>query len=96
MTNKKEIEREKHLALLANEFFETLSRDDSEYGGWGQDNKRPFGNSFVAGDIAEIIGLELVDYEDDHKKYERQLKYLDGLYDDLGFYLKYKWREFNK
>jgi hypothetical protein len=42
---------------LADAFFENLQFDGScEYGSIGTDCKRPFGNSFVEGDILEIIG----------------------------------------
>jgi hypothetical protein len=88
--------REKDLKLLANAFFNNLDRYNCEYGGWGVDDKRPFGNSFVEGDIAEIIGLELVDEDDDSEEHEDQIRYLNSLYDDLGPYLKYKWEKLNR
>jgi hypothetical protein len=44
---------------LADAFFKNLRFCDScEYGCLGTDCKRPFGNSYVEGDILEIIGWE--------------------------------------
>ena len=89
-------ERKAAMDLLVEAFFENLQREENiEYGGWGLDNKRPFGNSYVIGDIAEIIGFILPDYED-KDTYNDARRYLDDLYNDLGTYLKYKWRELNK
>lgn len=59
-----------------------------EYGGWGLDGKRPFGNSYVEGDILEIIGWEPIgdEYTQD------QEEYASDLYGDLGEYLRQQWR----
>jgi len=92
----KDPKRGKHLDILAQSFFDNLERGNCEYGGWGHDDKRPYGNSYVAGDIAEMIGLELCDYETDKDLMEEQERYCNSLYDDLGPYMKYKWDEFNK
>lgn len=88
MKNKKE--RKEHMFLLASEFFENLERGDCEYGGWGQDDKRPFGNSNVTGDIAKIVGIEL---DSDSPEYEEKCKYLNDLYSDLGDYLRHMWKK---
>lgn len=52
---------EDHLALLRRAWFDW--EDDYEWGGVGQDQKRPFGNSDVQDDISEIIGREVSSYE---------------------------------
>ncbi|MCK9417448.1 hypothetical protein M0Q97_12480 [Candidatus Dojkabacteria bacterium] len=48
--------KEKHLKLLKNAY---VSWDDCEYGAPTIDPKRPYGNSFVEGDIARILGWEI-------------------------------------
>jgi len=85
-------ERERFLEKLADAFFDHLQRDDVEFGGWGVDSKRPFGNSFVEGDIAEILEIELPEYESE--EYDEVLQFLAGLYADLGVFLRYKWLQF--
>jgi hypothetical protein len=51
-------EKEQHLDLLMDAFFDNLEYDGScEFGSLGLDCKRPFGNSSVEIDILEIIGL---------------------------------------
>lgn len=80
--------RNEDLAKLADAFFENLERNSIEYGGWGLDGKRPFGNSYVEGDILEIIGWEPIgdEYTQD------QEEYASDLYGDLGEYLRQQWR----
>lgn len=57
--------KDKHLALLAQAYFENLTYQENGYGGQtvighvGVDFKRPFGNKDVTGDILEIIGTEM-------------------------------------
>lgn len=75
------------LEKLALAFFVNLRIGDCEYGGWGLDDKRPFGNSDVEGDILDIIGLE---YDED-KNYE-QREYASEIYGELGDYLATEWR----
>ena len=77
------------LSKLANAFFQNLERDNCEYGGWGLDDKRPFGNSDVATDILEIIGWDPV--ADDYYS-ETQQEYAHSLYDKLADYLKDTWQ----
>ena len=89
--------RTKHMNLLADAFFDELQRDNTEFGGWGVDSKRPFGNSFVEPDIAEICGFDRDDiYDDDGEIDEGLAEYLRSLYDDLGLYLRYKWLQYKK
>ena len=84
-----ESEKEKHLRLLANAFFDNLEIDGSEYGGIGLDSKRPFGNSDVEGDMLEILDIEVDDGNDD----DDLRVYVSDLYhNDLIPYLKKKWR----
>ena len=87
-------QRQVHMRLLADAFFENLQRDDVEFGGWGVDSKRPFGNSYVEGDLAEIVGVELPEYKTED--YEDMCVYLRSLYADLGTYLKYRWKAANE
>ena len=89
---KEDPEREKHMNLLADAFYENIQRDDVEFGGLGLDSKRPFGNSDVERDLAEIIGLDLPDEKDEFNEISR---YLYSLYDDLGLFLQYKWICYN-
>ncbi len=87
---KEDPKREAHMEALADAFYEELTREQyCEYGGWGLDDKRPFGNSYVVGDMADIVGIDLPDEEDDAR--DEVEAYLHELYDDLGLYLKYRW-----
>jgi len=89
--------RRRHMEALADAFFDYLMRDNTEYGGWGLDSKRPFGNSFVAPDIAEICGFDRdAVYDDDGDEDEGFTDYLNSLYNDLGIYLRYRWLELKK
>lgn len=87
------------LDKLATAFIENLQRGDCEYGGWGQDDKRPFGNSgnySIAADILEIIGWEPATEDPDWggPAYTRaQQDYAHALYDDLGDHLRKRWQE---
>jgi len=65
---------EKHLALLADAFYENLRIDNCEFGGIGLDCKRPFGNSNVEYDILEIIGIDpTIENEEEWEAYARYL-----------------------
>lgn len=79
---------------LADAFIDHLQRDETEFGGWGVDSKRPFGNSSVYYDLAEILDIEMPDYKTD--KYNDMCSYLGELYGDLGVFLRYKWLAFRK
>lgn len=46
-------------------------------------SKRPFGNSNIEGDVAEIIGLEFPETED-----SAEYKYVEQLYRDVGKWMK--------
>lgn len=84
------------LAKLADAFFENLQYDNVEFGGLGVDSKRPFGNSQVEFDIAEIIDVEIPDEEDDPEAYEETQRYCRELYFFLKFYLQDRWKELKK
>lgn len=84
-------DRTSDLDRLADAFFKNLERESRmEYGGWGLDDKRPFGNSSVAEDILEII--EWPPVADDYYSNEQQ-EYAHELYDDLGEHLRKRWAE---
>ncbi len=88
-------ERRIELEMLADAFFENLEHCDwVEFGGWGLNDKRPFGNSNVERDILEIIGLEEAEYESE--EYKEQRRYARELYNDLGPFILMKWNQFRK
>ncbi len=72
--------KEQDLFKLANAFYENLERETCcEYGGWRLD-------------IAEIIGLELPEQEGVERR--ALTDYCHELYNELGDFLKTKWKEF--
>lgn len=77
-----------HLEILVNEFYETLERGKCEWGAWGQDDKRPFGNSDVIEDILEIIGVIYIadECQNDWNDYACEL------YSHIGPYVKEQWK----
>lgn len=85
-------DRSADMKTLAIAFFENLERDNCEYGGWGVDSKRPFGNSDVDGDIIDLLFSDDEDeaYNEQRRDDEDLRHYVKGLYDDLGDYLKEK------
>lgn len=88
-------DKEKDLFKLATAFFENLQIDDCEFGGLGVDSKRPFGNSYVEGDILEIIGWETEgnDGEDDCYSFIQCQYARDLYYEDLIPFLREKWKQ---
>ena len=84
------------LEKLADAFMDYLQLDDVEFGGWGIDSKRPFGNSFVERDIAEIVGIELPDEEENSEEYDEICRFLRDLYYDLGVFIRWKWLRFRE
>ena len=78
---------------LANAFYKHLRRErHCEYGGWGIDDKRPFGSSFVKGDILDIIGATP---EDNGSWSDEQKMYAEELYSYLGDFLQKAWKEYS-
>jgi hypothetical protein len=65
-------------------FFQNLTRDNCEYGGIGLDSKRPFGNSFVEGDILEMLNATKTGDNGDGPCWSSaQLDYATRMYDSL-------------
>lgn len=60
--------KEEHIKLLQNMYWRY---SDCETGGPEADSKRPYGNSYVPPDVAEILGVEL---SEDDDKYDEQVK----------------------
>lgn len=86
-------QRRKDLLKLATAFFDNLEREKyCEYGGWGLDDKRPFGNSDVEMDILEIIEDPCTDGFDEIP--EDKVKYANSLYNELGEFLKSEWKKY--
>ena len=88
-------QREKDLLKLEAAFFENLERNDyCEYGGIGLDDKRPFGNSDVPGDILKIIGQEKEGDDGDEACWSSfQRTYANKLYDSLVDHLKSRYKQ---
>lgn len=87
--------RENDMYKLACAFFDNIYREQNcEFGGWGLDDKRPFGNKDVYSDILEIIGIpykqQIREFSDELR--EQAEEYVEELYDDLGVYLKEMWK----
>ena len=61
---------ENHVKLLQNAYVDW---DGCEYGAPAIDCKRPYGNSSVEQDIAEIIGVKYNDEDDDQREELRNL-----------------------
>ena len=77
---------------LAKAFFDNLQRGRCEYGGIGLDDKRPFGNSDVEGDILEILGAEPEGDDGEGKCWSsEQYQYARQCYDQLIPYLQGKY-----
>ena len=88
----KQVEQQAHLLKLADKFFDNLIFEHSaEYGYVGLDAKRPFGNSWVEGDILKLIGIRQPKggYTEDQERYARKL-----YCEELIPYLKKKWKEY--
>ena len=62
---------EDHLKLLRRA---CVGWEDCEYGAPSIDCKRPYGNSFVEGDIAEILGWKTKDDELSDEQYDRAVQ----------------------
>lgn len=81
-----------HLFKLADAYFDHLIFDSAaEYGSIGVDSKRPFGNSYVEGDILKIIGIPCPrdGYTDEQEEYARKL-YIEKLIP----FLKSMWKDY--
>jgi hypothetical protein len=84
--------RDADMQKLAEAFFKNLQRDDCEFGAIGVDCKRPFGNSFVEGDILTIIEAERAGNDGECDCWsEEQLEYARAMYDGLIGWLQAKY-----
>lgn len=73
---------EQHCKLYARLHFYV---SDTDYGDWIVTNaKRPFGNSNVYGDMAEILEIEQPDWESGEQWSDEQERVFDELYIDLA------------
>jgi hypothetical protein len=80
----------KDLNALEQAFWENVERqDDCEYGSIGLDCKRPFGNSYVQGDILEIIGKK--PKNEDEGFTDEDCQYADYLYTNLADFMRAKY-----
>lgn len=78
---------------LADAFFDYLQRGGCEYGGWGLDDKRPFGSSSVEASILDILGAT----PEDHGYYsDEQHNYANALYANLGIFLRNQWQQYRE
>lgn len=84
--------RKEDMEKLEREFFVNLQRGNCEYGGIGLDDKRPFGNSDVEGDILEIIEAT-PDGDDGYGACfsSKQRAYAAAMYDGLITWLQSKY-----
>lgn len=90
-------EQKKHLAILADAFFQNLQYDPScEYGSIGVDCKRPFGNSDVEDDILRIINVRMEGDDGEGPCWaSHQREYAASLYQEhLIPYLRDEWMKF--
>ena len=76
--------KQEHLKILAKYYLINIIYLPIEYGCWGLDPKRPFGNSSVERDILEL--LDIIEWNEEYS--ESQLEYAADLYQKLGDYLK--------
>jgi len=71
---------EDHLKLAKRMY---VSWDSGEFGAPAIDCKRPYGNSDVLGDIAEIVGMKAPDFEEDETWPPEDEKKLNDLHQDM-------------
>ena len=69
-----------HIKLLQS-FY--IGWNDCEFGAPSIDPKRPFGNSNVYRDMADILGFELADMDEEPEKYDKQINSLQKGYQEL-------------
>lgn len=76
---------EEHLKLSRRAYVDW---DDCEFGAPAIDCKRPYGNSYVHGDIAEIIGIPLPDRDEGQDFTDQDIKRMDDLHKDMQIVLQ--------
>lgn len=87
--------KQRDLFKLANAFYKNLQPHEDECKGLGLDGKRPFGNSFIEGDVLNIIGWEGESKVEGEHYTPEQLEYARVLFqEDLLKYLQDMWEEF--
>lgn len=85
MTTPDFILTEQHLALLRHAY---VRWEDCEYGAPAIDCKRPYGNSSVVADIAEILGVPLDPDADDYGLTVETRERLERLHRETGIALE--------
>lgn len=84
--------RDDDMLKLEQAFFANLQRGHCEYGGIGLDDKRPFGNSDVEGDICGLLGQSRQGDDGCEMCWSRdQRAYASSLYNDLIGWLQHKY-----
>ena len=81
-------EHENNLDAMIGHFIDHMERQGCEYGGWGLDDKRPFGNSDATGDICELLGL--------NPEHDENRKYADTVYTELRVHMRKRWKEYQE
>jgi hypothetical protein len=73
---------EDHLKLAKKMY---VSWDNCEFGAPAIDCKRPYGNSYVEGDIAEILGISDNKRHDDDEPYftDKDLEYMNKVHKEM-------------
>ena len=72
---------ETHIKLLRHA---SITRGSGEWGGWGLDDKRPFGNSDVVDDMAIILGVPIVETDDGEAWPGGTTAGMNEIYEELG------------
>lgn len=83
-------QRRQDMFKLADAFFKNIQPSPDECQGIGIDGKRPFGNSYIAGDVLDIIAAK--PGGEDGAWSRAQEDYAYKLYDDLARFLRATWR----
>lgn len=76
-----------HMDILLNAFYDNLEDQEGECKGIGLDGKRPFGNSDIARDVAEILDLE--EFNENDELIDED--YFWWLYTHLFAWIKYNY-----
>jgi len=72
--------KEEHLKLLRNA---VIRWEDAEFGAPAIDCKRPYGNSFVYGDIAEILNIKAAKFCEHEREFsQEQLNLMEKLHQE--------------
>lgn len=74
--------KKEHLILLQNAY---ISWDSCEFGAPGIDPKRPYGNSYVLGDIAELLNIS---FNEDEEFNDKDYSYMNSLHKEIEIVLQ--------